>query len=346
MVLKGAVVERAGVSRRLQRGVRRVAEKVRLQGELSRAWSHELGARLAHFPAQRGAGAGPLPRRTARRAGRRGRSRSSAGASASSATATSPGSARRCSRAPSSCLLPGRNEQAMVHAAVGYARHAEPARRLSRAPRRSGRAPRTWSPARRWRRSTGCRCCCCPATSSPRAAPTRCCSSSRCRRAATCRSTTRSSRSRGTGTASSGPSSCSPALLEAMRVLTEPGRDRRGHARAAAGRAGRGVRLAGRAVRAERVWHVPRAAPDRASAGAGGRARSAAAKRPLIVAGGGVIYSRGDRGAARVRGGDRHPGRRDAGGQGLAAYDHPLSRARSARPDARPRTGSPPRPIS
>ena len=39
---------------------------------------------------------------------------------------------------------------------------AQPARRRSRAPPRSGRARRTWSPARRWRRSTGCRCCCCP----------------------------------------------------------------------------------------------------------------------------------------------------------------------------------------
>ena len=47
------------------------------------------------------------------------------------------------------------------------------------------------------------------------------------------------------------------ALPEAMRVLTSPGRDGRGHARAAAGRAGRGVRFPGRVCSAKRVWHVP-----------------------------------------------------------------------------------------
>jgi len=35
-------------------------------------------------------------------------------------------------------------------------------------------APRTWSPAPRWPPSTGSRCCCCPATSSPPGWPTRC----------------------------------------------------------------------------------------------------------------------------------------------------------------------------
>ena len=45
------------------------------------------------------------------------------------------------------------------------------------------------------------------------------------------------------------PEQLPSALLGAMRVLTDPGRDRRGHHRPAAGRAGRGVRLAGIAVR-------------------------------------------------------------------------------------------------
>ena len=105
------------------------------------------------------------------RARRRAPAASSPAASGSSATATWPGSARRCSSTPD--LLPyhqARNEQAMVHIAAGYARQRN---RLgaSRARRRSGRARPTWSPARRWRRSTGCRCCCCRATRSPRARP-------------------------------------------------------------------------------------------------------------------------------------------------------------------------------
>ena len=48
---------------------------------------------------------------------------SSAAASGSSATATSPASARRCYERPDLLrFIPARNEQAMVHAAVGYAR--------------------------------------------------------------------------------------------------------------------------------------------------------------------------------------------------------------------------------
>ena len=52
--------------------------------------------------------------------------------------------------------------------------------------------------------------------------PTRCCSSSRCRRPATSRSTTASARSRATSTGSRGPSRSIPAALAAMRVLDDP----------------------------------------------------------------------------------------------------------------------------
>ena len=57
----------------------------------------------------------------------------------------------------------------------------------------------------------------------------------------------------------------------------------------------------------------------------------AAARRPLIVAGGGVDLRRGDRRAARARRGDRHPGRRDAGRQGLAALRPPAVARRDRR---------------
>ena len=91
------------------------------------------------------------------------------------------------------------------------------------------------------------------------------------------------------------------ALLEAMRVLTSPGRDRRGDAGAAAGRAGRGVGLPGRAVREARLAHPARSAPSRADADAGRASGSARPDAPLIVAGGGVIYSEATEALAQLR---------------------------------------------
>ena len=99
------------------------------------------------------------------------------------------------------------------------------------------------------------RCCCCPATCSRPGSPTPCC---------------RSWRTRGRYDVS-----VNDAFRPVSRFFDRirrpeqlplgaagrdagahrPGRDRRGDAGAAAGRAGRGVRLAGRAVR-PRVWHV------------------------------------------------------------------------------------------
>ena len=94
--------------------------------------------------------------------------------------------------------------------------------------------------------------------------------------AATCRSTTASGRSRATSTGSGGPSRWSRPALQAMRVLVEPGRDRRGHARLPAGRAGRGVRLSRGASSRKRVWHV--------RAAAAGRGGARATRRQLIRA--------------------------------------------------------------
>ena len=104
--------------------------------------------------------------------------------------------------------------------------------RRSRARRRSARARRTWSPARRWRRSTGCRCCCCRATCSPRARPAPVLQELEDpTRATTSRSTTRCGRSRATGTAIERPGAARRrALLARDARADRPGRDRRGHA--------------------------------------------------------------------------------------------------------------------
>ena len=58
----------------------------------------------------------------------------------------------------------------------------------------------------------------------------------------------------------------------------------------------------------KRVWHIMRNRPDRAAL-AQAAELIRASKKPMIVAGGGVIYCGGDRGAAAVRGRHRHPGR-------------------------------------
>ena len=97
---------------------------------------------------------------------------------------------------------------------------------------------------------------------------------------------------------------------------------------------------------AERVWHVPRQPLEEQELE---RAVEAirASRRPLIVAGGGVIYSEATGRAAGALRCDRHPGRRDAGRQGLASVRPSLvPRRRSARPGRSPRTGSPPPPTS
>ena len=122
------------------------------------------------------------------------------------------------------------------------------------------------------------------------------------------------------------------AALQAMRVLVEPGRDRRGHARLPAGRADGGLRL-------------PRGASSRSASGTSrgpcpttrrSRARSrrsARRRRPLIVAGGGVIYSRGrPTRCARFCEQTGIPVGETQAGQGLAAVRPPI-RARRDRRD-------------
>ena len=78
---------------------------------------------------------------------------------------------------------------------------------------------------------------------------------------------------------------------------------------------------------AERVWHVARPVPEPAAL-----ERAAAiirgARRPLIVAGGGVHYSEATDALRALRRGHRHPGRRHPGRQGRAALGPPAGRRR------------------
>ena len=95
------------------------------------------------------------------------------------------------------------------------------------------------------------------------------------------------------------------------------GGNRRRHAGAAAGRAGRSLRLSGGAVRATRLDDRPRARGSRTPAGGRGadsRQREAADRRRRRR-----DLQRGDRCAAPLRGRDRDRRRRNAGGQRIAA---------------------------
>ena len=138
------------------------------------------------------------------------------------------------------------------------------------------------------------------------------------------------------------PEQLPSALLAAMRVLTDPAQ------------AGAVTLALPQDVQAEahdwpgelfapRIWHVARPAPEPAAVHRAAAVIRAAA-RPLLVAGGGVIYSRGHRRAAGVRRGHRRAGRRDAGGQGCAALRPPAGGGRHrqhrdhrGQPDGAPR---------
>ena len=89
------------------------------------------------------------------------------------------------------------------------------------------------------------------------------------------------------------------------------GRDRRGHAVPAAGRADRGVRLPRGALPQARVDHPAAAAGPRPAARSGGAAARVAGADDHRRRRGDL--QRGDRRAGAIRRGDRHPGGRDHG---------------------------------
>jgi 3D-(3,5/4)-trihydroxycyclohexane-1,2-dione acylhydrolase (decyclizing) len=72
----------------------------------------------------------------------------------------------------------------------------------------------------------------------------------------------------------------------------------------------------------KRVWHIPRALPDDAALGAAA-ARIRAAQRPLIVAGGGVIYSEATDALRRLCEQTGIPIGETQAGKGSLRYDHP-----------------------
>ena len=215
-----------------------------------------------------------------------------------------------------------RNEQAMVHQSVGYARMHRAARTFACAasvgPGRDQHAHRR----RARHRPTGCRRCCCRATPSRPGSPTRCCSSSSC--------------PHDTGISVNDafrplsrffdrvqrPEQLFSIALAAMRVLTDPAET------------GAVTIALPEDVQAEALdvpvefLRRPRVAPAPAAARARARSRAAVrairgCARPLIVAGGGV-HLLGCRGRApRARRSDRHPGRHDAGRRRLAAVGPP-----------------------
>ena len=192
--------------------------------------------------------------------------------------------------------------------------------------RRSGRARPTCSPAPRWRRPTASRCSCCRPTSSRRGSRARCC---------------RSWRSPRTYDVSVNdafrplsrffdrvwrPEQLPSALLGAMRVLTDP-------AETGAVTIALPQDVQAEAhdwpdeLFAERVWHIARARARargaRPRGGADPVGPAAAGRRGRRRA-----LQRGHRGAAPVRRGHRHPGRRHAGRQGRAAVGPPAGRRR------------------
>ena len=142
------------------------------------------------------------------------------------------------------------------------------------------------------------------------------------------------------------PEQLPSALLGAMRVLTDPVETGAVDDLAAAGRPGRGVRLAGGALRRARL--ARRAAAGRA--GADRRRRrtsSASARRPLVVAGGGVHYSGAEDALRAFCEATGIPVGETQAGKGSLPARPPAARwARSARPAPPPPTPSPARPTS
>jgi 3D-(3,5/4)-trihydroxycyclohexane-1,2-dione acylhydrolase (decyclizing) len=117
------------------------------------------------------------------------------------------------------------------------------------------------------------------------------------------------------------PEQVIPAALAAMRVLTSPA-----ETGAVTLAFPQDVQAEAFDVPAEfleeRVWHVPRAVPDEASLHAAADAIRAA-RRPLVVAGGGVVYSEASEALRRFCEATGIPAGETQAGKGSLPYDHP-----------------------
>ena len=205
-------------------------------------------------------------------------------------------------------------------------RSATRARRTAspRSPARPRSAParRTWSPARRWRRSTACPSCCCPATSSPPARsgtvlqeledPTHLRRHVNDTLKPVSRFWDRIER----------PEQLTPALLAAMRVLTDPAET------------GAVTLALPQDVQAEALRLAARSCSRSASGGSGARSpsrtswHSAAellrtARKPLIVAGGGTIYAEATDALRELAEATGIGVGETQAGKGSLPYDHP-----------------------
>ena len=229
----------------------------------------------------------------------------------------------------------------MAHAAIAFAKAIAPPaddglHHLDRPRRHQHGDRRRASPT-----STGCRCCCCPATSSPAAGPTRCCSRSRISPTARSRRTTASGRCRAISTASRGPSRSSPRCRARMQRADRSGRMRPGDAGAVPGRAGRGLRLSGELLRRARLDAAPHPRPDErelADAAALLAAREEAADRRRRRR---ALFARPSETLGDFAADARHSGRRDAGRQERRCRTTIRSTwARSASPARAPPTRS------
>ena len=136
----------------------------------------------------------------------------------------------------------------------------------------------------------------------------------------TFRSTTRSGRSRALRPGGCVPSNCPTRLMGAMRVLIDPAETGAVTHLLARGRANRGVRVA-EALFAPRTWRSP-GRPDPAALAQAERC-IVAARRPLIVAGGGVIYSEATEALRSFVEATGIPVAETQAGKGSLPYDHP-----------------------
>ena len=130
------------------------------------------------------------------------------------------------------------------------------------------------------------------------------------------------------------PEQLPSALLAAMRVLTDPAET------------GAVTLALPQDVQAEahdwpedlfteRTWYVPRPLPEPAALRRAVEVLRSA-RRPLVIAGGGVIYSEASAGPAAVRRGDRHRCIRHPGGQGRPGLGPPAAPSAASAPPAHP----------
>ena len=255
-----------------------------------------MGGTDEHSTPDDGAGAGRVSQEPVRRARRPGATRSSPACFGIFGHGNVAGSGQALQQNPDFRYYPAATSR-RVHIAAAFAKMSNRLRPSPARPR-SARARPTWSPARPPPPSTACRCCCCRATSSRAATWRRCCSNSRVR---------------------AQPGHLGQRLLQAGLALLGSHQPARAASLCAAGGDARADLARPRPARSR--WRCRRTCrpkrsttPRSCSRSASGTSRaspptarrwrapssgSQAARRPLIIAGGGVLYSEATEALAR-----------------------------------------------